>query len=103
MISAYNREMDTYSRTNDLNFCLKNRMMDMRKVTNHPYLVEYPLSEDGVFYRVDEDLVEICGKIKVLDQMLNALIERKHKVLIFSQMTRMLDIIQDFCNLRVRR
>jgi SNF2 family DNA or RNA helicase len=34
--------------------------------------------------------------------MLNALLERKHKVLIFSQMTRMLDIIQDFCNLRVR-
>lgn len=70
-------------------------------MTNHPYLIEYPLSEDGVFYRIDEELVEICGKMKVLDQMLSALIERDHKVLIFSQMTRMLDIIEDFCNLKV--
>jgi len=44
-------------------------MMDLRKVTNHPYLIEYPLTEDGVFYRVDDDLIEICGKIKVLDQV----------------------------------
>ena len=101
MVSAYNREMDTYARSNDLNFSIKSRMMDMRKSTNHPYLLEYPLTECGTFYRIDQDLVEICGKMKVLDQMLTALLERKHKVLIFSQMTRMLDIIQDFCNLRV--
>ena len=101
MVSAYNREMDTFARSNDLNFSIKSRLMDMRKSTNHPYLLEYPLTECGVFYRIDQDLVEICGKMKVLDQMLTALLERKHKVLIFSQMTRMLDIIQDFCNLRV--
>jgi ATP-dependent DNA helicase len=101
MTSAYNREMDMSHRTSDLNFSIKSRLMDMRKATNHPYLIEYPLTEDGVFYLVDEDLIEICGKMKVLDQMLNALLERKHKVLIFSQMTRMLDIIQDYCNHRV--
>jgi len=33
--------------------------------------------------------------------MLTALVERKHKVLIFSQMTRMLDILQDFCIYKV--
>ena len=75
--------------------------MDLRKATNHPYLIEYPLTEDGVYYRVDDDLVEICGKMKVLDQMLTALIARDHKILIFSQMTRMLDIIQDFLNFKV--
>jgi hypothetical protein len=57
--SAYSRDMFANSRTKDLNFCLKNRMMDLRKVTNHPYLVEYPLSEDGVFYRIDEELVRV--------------------------------------------
>ncbi len=102
MVSAYNREMDTYALSNDLNFSLKSRLMDMRKSTNHPYLLEYPLTECGTFYRIDQDLVEICGKMKVLDQMLTALLERKHKVLIFSQMTRMLDIIQDYINWKVR-
>merc|ERR1712203_865592 len=36
------------------------------------------------------------GKMKVLDQLLTALLERGHKVLIFSQMTRMLDILGDY-------
>ena len=41
-------------------------------------------------------MIDICGKMKVLDQMLMELLSRKHKVLIFSQMTRMLDIIGDY-------
>ena len=75
-------------------------MMDMRKTCNHPYLIEYPLSEDGNFYRADEDMVDICGKLKVLDQMLSELAKRGHKTLIFSQMTRMLDILGDYLNYR---
>jgi len=78
---------------------LKSRMMDLRKVTNHPYLVEYPLCEDdegNVCYRADEDMIDICGKLQVLDQMIDELLARKHKILIFSQMTRMLDIIGDY-------
>jgi ATP-dependent DNA helicase len=46
--------------------------------------------------RVDSDMIDICGKLQVLDQMLVELIARKHKVLIFSQMTSMLDIIGDY-------
>ena len=79
---------------------VKSRMMDMRKTCNHPYLIEYPLSEDGNFYRADEDMVDICGKLKVLDQMLSELAKRGHKTLIFSQMTRMLDILGDYLNYR---
>ena len=75
-------------------------MMDLRKTTNHPYLIQYPLSEDGVFYQSDEAMVDICGKLKVLDQMLKELKGRGHKVLLFSQMTRMLDILGDYLNLR---
>lgn len=44
---------------------LRTRMMDLRKCTNHPYLIEYPLSEDGVFYRSDQELIDCCGKLKV--------------------------------------
>jgi SNF2 family DNA or RNA helicase len=98
--SAYQRNVRESS---DVKVSVKNRMMDLRKCTNHPYLIEYPLSEDGVFYRTDEEIVEKCGKLKVLDQMLSELLKRGHKVLIFSQMTRMLDILGDYLNLRVRQ
>lgn len=91
---------DKINMTNDVRISIKGRMMDLRKATNHPYLIEYPLTEDGVFYRTDQDLVDICGKFKVLDQLLDGLLERKHKVLIFSQMTRMLDILGDYLNFR---
>jgi len=79
---------------------VKNRMMDMRKVTNHPYLIEYPLTPDGAFYDADQNLIEKCGKLKVLDQMLDELLKRGHKMLIFSQMTRMMDILGDYLNLK---
>ena len=88
------------SRTSEINYCLKNRIMDLRKTTNHPYLIEFPLTEDGVYYKVDENLVDISGKLKVLDQMLNELIKGGHKTLLFSQMTKVLDILSDYLNLR---
>ena len=66
-----------------------------------PYLIEYPLTEDGIFYLVDDNIVEKSGKMKVLDQLLTALLERGHKVLIFSQMTRMLDILGDYLSYKV--
>jgi len=82
--------------TTDVRVSTRNRMMDLRKTTNHPYLIEYPLTDDGIFYLVDDNIVEKSGKMKVLDQLLMALLERGHKVLIFSQMTRMLDILGDY-------
>ena len=47
-----------------------------------------------------EHLVDASGKLLLLDQMLTFLLARKHKVLIFSQMTRMLDILQDYLGYR---
>merc|ERR1712110_885199 len=84
----------------DINFSVKSRLMDLCKTCNHPYLIEYPLSEDGNFYQADEDMIDICGKLKVLDQMLAELRERGHKVLIFSQMTKLLDILSDYLHYR---
>ena len=63
--------VDTYRtvgrpRSSEINYCLKNRLMDLRKTTNHPYLIEYPLTEDGMFFKVDDSIVDVCGKLKVL-------------------------------------
>eukprot|EP00730_Choanoeca_flexa_P005313 TRINITY_DN11924_c0_g1_i3.p1 TRINITY_DN11924_c0_g1~~TRINITY_DN11924_c0_g1_i3.p1 ORF type:complete len:814 (+),score=277.19 TRINITY_DN11924_c0_g1_i3:2061-4502(+) len=77
----------------------QNMLMQLRKVCNHPYLVEYPLTPAGE-YLMDENLVKHCGKMKVLDQLLDKLKAQGRKVLIFSQMTKMLDVLQDYCWLR---
>ena len=66
-------------------------------------MIEYPLTEDGIFYLVDDNIVEKSGKMKVLDQLLMALLERGHKILIFSQMTRMLDILGDYLSYKVSK
>jgi len=99
---THNRDSSAYKMRipqNEIVFCIKNRMMDLRKAVNHPYLIEYPVTDDG-FYKIDEDVVSICGKLKVLDQMLSELIKRGHKVLLFTQMTRLLDILGDYLNHR---
>ena len=46
--------------------------MMLRKCTNHPYLIEYPLTSDGNF-RLDEQLIESSGKMMMLDVMLRTL------------------------------
>lgn len=38
-----------------------------------------------------------AGKMVLLDRLLPKLQERKSRVLIFSQMTRLLDILEDYC------
>ena len=83
--SAYTKEIERLKDKSDKNFSMKSRMMDMRKTVNHPYLIEYPVTEDGMFYDSGPDMVDICGKLQVLDQMIVRLMNDGHKTLIFSQ------------------
>ena len=62
----------------EINVKVNNMQMQMRKVCNHPYLIEYPLTRHGQ-YRVDEELVTSCGKMKLLDCLLSALKKEEHK------------------------
>ena len=41
--SAYQNDMERLSK-NEINYCMKSRMMDMRKAVIHPYLIEYPVT-----------------------------------------------------------
>ena len=47
-----------------------------------------------------DHLINVCGKMMVLDKLLKKLSQEKHQVLIFSQMTSVLDIIEDYCTYR---
>jgi SWI/SNF-related matrix-associated actin-dependent regulator of chromatin subfamily A member 5 len=74
-----------------------NIVMQLRKATNHPYL--FPDADETGGFVTDERLINDSGKMVVLDKLLAKLrgdVAGKHKVLIFSQMTRMLDIMEDF-------
>ncbi|KAK9808778.1 hypothetical protein WJX72_003449 [[Myrmecia] bisecta] len=76
---------------------LQNTAMHLRKACNHPYL----FLQDHTFEPQDpEDLVRAAGKLDLLDNILPKLQASGHRVLLFSQMTRVLDIIQDFLALR---
>ncbi|XP_048662994.1 lymphoid-specific helicase isoform X2 [Marmota marmota marmota] len=84
----------------EVNLKLQNIMMLLRKCCNHPYLIEYPIDPVTQEFKIDEELVTSSGKFLILDRMLPELKKRGHKVLLFSQMTRMLDILMDYCHLR---
>ncbi|KAK9759986.1 putative ATPase, partial [Basidiobolus ranarum] len=75
---------------------LQSAMVQLTKVCNHPYLFDGPYDEETGYLNVTEDIKASSGKMILLDQLLTALISRGHRVLIFSQMTKMLDIIEDW-------
>lgn len=79
---------------------LQNLFMQLRKVCNHPFLFFHPYDAQSQLLRIDESLVAQSGKMIILDQLLGALLKRHHRTLIFSQMTGMLDILEQFLELR---
>lgn len=74
---------------------LLNILMQLRKCCNHPYLFDG--AEPGPPYTTDDHIVYNCGKMVILDKLLPKLKEQGSRVLIFSQMTRLLDILEDYC------
>ncbi|XP_072036512.1 chromodomain-helicase-DNA-binding protein 5-like isoform X3 [Amphiura filiformis] len=78
---------------------LLNIMMDLKKCANHPYLfptaaMEAPRLPNGAY--AVEALIKACGKMVLLCKMLRKLKADGHRVLIFSQMTKVLDLLEDF-------
>ncbi|OAX83662.1 hypothetical protein ACJ72_01975 [Emergomyces africanus] len=77
---------------------LLNIVMQLRKCCNHPYLFEG--AEPGPPYTTDEHLVDNAGKMVILDKILKRMKNQGSRVLIFSQMSRVLDILEDYCVFR---
>ncbi|KAK0557467.1 putative ATPase [Tilletia horrida] len=78
------------------NMRLENIVMQLRKVCCHPFLFDWPIDRDAGCKVVNEDLINASGKMLMLNRLLDALFAKGHKVLIFSQFTTMLDIIEDW-------
>ncbi|KAI9816398.1 MAG: hypothetical protein M1832_005065 [Thelocarpon impressellum] len=83
---------------------LLNIMMELKKASNHPFM--FPNAEDRILNHSErrEDilkgLITSSGKMMLLDQLLTKLKKDHHRVLIFSQMVKMLDILGDYLHLR---
>ncbi|KAF4045225.1 SLIDE domain-containing protein [Phytophthora infestans] len=73
---------------------LLNILMQLRKVCNHPYLFEG--AEPGPPYQEGPHLWENCGKMTLLHKLLPKLQAQGSRVLIFCQMTSMMDILEDY-------
>ncbi|KAJ2142447.1 putative ATPase [Coemansia sp. RSA 353] len=82
---------------------LQFRLMQQRKVCQHPYLFDFPVtdpSDPESPYLIDEQIVRTSGKLLMLDRLLPALFARGHRVLVFSQFSRVLDILECYAELR---
>ena len=74
---------------------LLNIVMQLKKCCNHPYLFDG--AEAGPPYTQEMHIVHNAGKVVFLDKLLKRLKNQGSRVLIFSQMSRMLDILEDYC------
>ncbi|KAJ8522231.1 hypothetical protein ONZ45_g1180 [Pleurotus djamor] len=95
MLLAQRREMKAaIQRVNNLK--LQNPVMQLRNVCSHPFLFDWPTDPASRQPVVDHRLVDYSGKMMVLERLLDGLFAGGHKVLLFSQFTKMLDIIEDW-------
>ena len=77
---------------------LNNVLMQLKKVCNHPYLFEG--QEPGPPFVDGEHIIEASMKFKVLDLLIPKMLSKDYKILIFSQMTKLMDILDDFLRIR---
>ncbi|XP_078167535.1 putative ATP-dependent DNA helicase CHR719 isoform X1 [Carex rostrata] len=73
---------------------LQNLSMQLRKCCNHPYLF---VNDYNMWQK--EEIVRASGKFELLDRLLPKLERAGHRVLLFSQMTRLIDILEIYLQL----
>ncbi|OHT14771.1 SNF2 family N-terminal domain containing protein [Tritrichomonas foetus] len=93
-------------------FNLNNVAMQLRKICNHPFIIpnieSIAIKNYKSKYNIDfntnlteeqycQVIVESSGKMIFLNKLLQSL--KGHRVLIFSQMTTVLDILEEYCEL----
>ncbi|XP_065863549.1 chromatin structure-remodeling complex protein SYD isoform X2 [Euphorbia lathyris] len=75
-----------------------NSVMELRNICNHPYLSQ--LHADEVDNLIPKHflppIIRLCGKLEMLDRLLPKLKATDHRVLFFSTMTRLLDVMEEY-------
>ncbi|KAL4978412.1 SNF2 family N-terminal domain-containing protein [Aspergillus desertorum] len=73
---------------------MQNPVMQARLACNSPHNFYWPWAEDPS--SIDETLVTASGKMLLLDRLIPSLLNKGHKILIFSQFKTQLNILQDW-------
>ncbi|XP_061494773.1 chromodomain-helicase-DNA-binding protein 1-like [Rhineura floridana] len=91
------KDLDAFENESGKKANLQNVLIQLRKCVAHPYLFNGVEPEPFV---IGDHLIEASGKLSLLDKLLSFLYAGGHRVLLFSQMTHMLDILQDYMDYR---
>ncbi|KAH7881325.1 SNF2-family ATP dependent chromatin remodeling factor snf21 [Lentinula edodes] len=75
---------------------LSNELMQLRKICQHPFLFESVEDKVNPSGMIDERIVRTSGKLELLNRVLPKFFATGHRVLIFFQMTKVMDIMADF-------
>lgn len=79
---------------------LNNMIMQFRKICNHPYVyneVENAMNPGSV---IDCNIWRVAGKFELLDRILPKYHRTGHRILMFFQMTQIMDIMEDYMRYR---
>jgi len=81
-----------------INLSEQNTLMNHRKNANHPFLFGEPQTQNGDYVTTinPRAIAVASGKFAFLERLLPKLKAAGHKVLIFSQMTELLNLLEDF-------
>lgn len=80
-----------------LNKHLQNMMMQLRQIVDSTYMFYFPLL-DAHDLTLDL-LLSTSGKLQLLQKLVPKLVNKGHKILLFSQFVAMLDLLEDWCDL----
>jgi len=80
-------------RSKGITTSMNNILMHLRKCCNHPFLFQ-----DS--YAIDYSIISSSGKMELLDRILPKLKAAGHRILLFSQMTQAMDILDDYFKFR---
>jgi SNF2 family DNA or RNA helicase len=73
-----------------------NMEMQLRKCCNHPWLLGREDEDDFTQHGSLQELIQSSGKMVLLDKLMAKTLEGKQKMLIFSQFTKMLNLIEEY-------
>ncbi|KAL8874541.1 MAG: hypothetical protein Q9174_000128 [Haloplaca sp. 1 TL-2023] len=79
---------------------LSNMLMQLRKLCNHPFVFEEVENQMNPEKLTNDLLWRTAGKFELLDRVLPKFQATGHRVLMFFQMTQIMNIMEDFLRLR---
>ncbi len=79
---------------------LSNMLMQLRKLCNHPYVFEPVEDQMNPGKGTNDSIWRTAGKFELLDRVLPKFQKTGHRVLMFFQMTQIMNIMEDFLRFR---